>query len=89
MLIMHKRNYAMKTLTYIAAVVLVSASLTACNGNSNKTLGSTKDTIAKAGTGDPNNGMAKDSAKKDTQNKGNADPSGHGLTDTTNSRPVH
>jgi hypothetical protein len=79
----------MKTLTYIAAVVLLSISLTACGGNNNKTIGSSQDTVAKAGTGDPNNGMANDSAKKDTQNKGNANPSGHGLTDTTNSRPVH
>ena len=79
----------MKTLRYIAAAVLLSASVTACGGNNNKTIGSSQDTVAKAGTGDPNNGMAKDSAKKDTQNKGNADPSGHGLTDTTNSRPVH
>jgi hypothetical protein len=79
----------MKALKYITAILLLSVSLSACDGNNNKTLGGTKDTVAKAGTGDPNNGMANDSLKKDTQNKGNANPDGRGLTDTTNSRPVH
>ena len=80
----------MKTIKYIAAIALLSASLAACDGNrKNATVGGTKDTTAVVGTGDPNNNMATDTAKKDTQNKGNANPSGHGLTDTTNSRPVH
>lgn len=80
----------MKTLKYIAAAVLLSASIAACTGDRNKaTLGGTQDTVAKAGTGDPNNTHALDSAKTDSTNKGNADPTGRGASDTLDSRPVH
>ncbi|MCQ6959949.1 hypothetical protein [Mucilaginibacter aquariorum] len=80
----------MKALRYIAALILLSASITACTGDRSKaTLGGTKDTVAKAGTGDPNNTHAADSAKTDSLNKGNADPTGRGASDTLDSRPVH
>ena len=80
----------MKTLRYIAALILLSASITACTGDRSKaTLGGTKDTVAKAGTGDPNNTHALDSEKTDSLNKANADPSGRGASDTLDARPVH
>ncbi|MBB3969748.1 hypothetical protein [Mucilaginibacter phyllosphaerae] len=80
----------MKALKYIAVIFLLSASVSACTGDRSKaTLGGTQDTVAKAGTGDPNNTHALDSAKTDSVNKGNADPSGRGASDTLNSRPVH
>ena len=79
----------MKTIRYIAAIIILSAAITACGDRSNATLGGTKDTVAKAGTGDPNNTHAVDSTKKDSLNKGNADPSGRGASDTLNARPVH
>ncbi|WP_121248657.1 hypothetical protein [Mucilaginibacter phyllosphaerae] len=79
----------MRSLKYIAIVILLSASITACKDRSNATLGGTQDTVAKSGTGDPNNTHALDSAKTDSMNKGNADPSGRGASDTLDSRPVH
>ena len=80
----------MKALRYIAALILLLASITACTGDRSKaTLGGTKDTVAKAGTGDPNNTHALDSAKTDSLNKANADPSGRGASDTLDARPVH
>jgi hypothetical protein len=80
----------MKTLKYIAAMILLSASIAACTGDRSKaTLGGTQDTVAKDGTGDPNNTNALDSAKADSANNGNADPTGHGASDTLDSRPVH
>jgi hypothetical protein len=80
----------MKALRNIAAILLVSASLAACTGDRNKaTLGGTKDTTAVAGSDNPNNLHAADSANKDSIGKGNADPAGHGLVDTSNKRPVH
>ena len=81
----------MKALKYIAAVLILSATLTACGDRSNATLGGTKDTVAKAGTGDPNNTKAADSTKNDSgkMNGGNADPSGRSAVDTADARPVH
>ncbi|MES2062997.1 MAG: hypothetical protein V4456_13810 [Bacteroidota bacterium] len=79
----------MKTIRYIAAIALVAVTITACGDRSKATLGGTKDTVAKAGTGDPNNTQAADTAKKDSLNKGNADPSGRNAVDTADARPVH
>jgi hypothetical protein len=79
----------MKAIRFIAAIILLAATITACGDRSNATLGGSKDTVAKAGTGDPNNTNSADSTNKDSINKGNADPSGHGASDTSNARPVH
>ncbi|MFD0794825.1 hypothetical protein ACFQZX_14455 [Mucilaginibacter litoreus] len=83
----------MKVFKYIAAITILSASLAACHSDerSNATLGGTQDTVAKAGTGDPSNSRAVDSTKTDSTdvNKGNADPTGRGSSDTSDSRPVH
>lgn len=80
----------MKTLKNIAAILLLSASIAACTGDRNKaTLGGTQDTVGVAGKDNPNNLHATDSANKDSIGKGNADPAGHGLVDTSNKRPVH
>jgi hypothetical protein len=79
----------MKTIRYIAAIALLAATITACGDRSKATLGGTKDTVAKAGTGDPNNTQAADTAKKDSLNKGNADPTGRNAVDTADARPVH
>jgi hypothetical protein len=80
----------MKALRYMAVLILLSASVTACTGDRSKaTLGGTKDTVAKAGTGDPNNTHAADSSKADSLNKGNADPTGRDAIDTLDARPVH
>lgn len=79
----------MRSVKYIAIVILLSASITACKDRSNATLGGTQDTVAKTGTGDPNNTHAADSAKKDSANNANAAPDGHGASDTLDSRPVH
>lgn len=82
----------MKALKFIAAILLISASLTACGDRSKATLGGTQDTVAKAGTGDPNNTGATDSTKTDSMNKvnkGNAQPEGRSGVDTAYERPVH
>ncbi|RYU85898.1 hypothetical protein EWM62_18860 [Mucilaginibacter terrigena] len=79
----------MKTLRYIAVAALLATSVSACKDRSKATLGGTQDTVAKAGTGDPNNTHAADSTKVDSANNSNADPSGRGASDTLNSRPVH
>ncbi|MET3978561.1 hypothetical protein ABIB62_001130 [Mucilaginibacter sp. UYP25] len=79
----------MKALKYFAIVVLLSASITACKDSGSKAVGGSADTVAKMGTGDPNNTHAADSTKMDSVNKGNADPSGRGASDTLNARPVH
>lgn len=79
----------MKAIRYIAAFALLTATITACGDRNKATLGGTQDTVAKVGTGDPNNTNNADSTNKDSLNKGNADPSGHGASDTTNARPVH
>ncbi|MCO5937175.1 hypothetical protein NAF17_16640 [Mucilaginibacter sp. RB4R14] len=79
----------MKTLKYFAIVILLSASVTACKDSGSKALGGSADTVAKLGTGDPNNTRAADSTKTDSLNKGNADPSGRGASDTLNARPIH
>ncbi|MBB5396514.1 hypothetical protein [Mucilaginibacter sp. AK015] len=79
----------MKALKYITIAALLTASVTACKDRSNATLGGTQDTVAKAGTGDPGNTHAADSTKMDSTNAGNADPAGHGASDTSNARPVH
>ena len=79
----------MKSLKYIAAALILSSTIAACGGSDNKTIGSSQDTVAKAGTGDPGNTQAADSNKMDSVNKGNADPSGRGASDTLNARPVH
>jgi len=79
----------MKAIRFTAATIFLAASITACGDRSNATLGGTKDTVAKAGTGDPNNTRAADTAKKDSLNKGNADPTGRNAVDTADARPVH
>ena len=80
----------MKPLKYIAAILLISGSLAACDGSrSNATLGGTADTSAKAGTGKNAETMTSDSAKKDTTYKGNADPAGHGGSDSVKNKPVN
>jgi hypothetical protein len=68
----------MKNLKYLAIVTVLSIVFFSCEDRSKATLGGTKDTVAKAGTGDPNNTHALDSAKNDSTNvnKGNVDPSG-------------
>jgi hypothetical protein len=80
----------MKALKYIVAIALVSG-LAACDGNrSNATLGGTQDTTAVAGSGDNGTSAAGiDSNKTDTTNRGNADPSGRGSSDTLNDKPAH
>ncbi|MES2266366.1 MAG: hypothetical protein V4520_06385 [Bacteroidota bacterium] len=79
----------MKSLKYIAAALALSATITACGGSDSKSIGNSADTVAKLGTGDPNNNHATDSNKMDSVNKGNVDPSGRGASDTLNARPVH
>ena len=79
----------MKTLKYFAAILLV-ASMAACGGDrKDATLGGTQDTVAKAGTGANGSTTGLDSNKMDSVNRGNADPSGRGSSDTLNARPVH
>jgi hypothetical protein len=74
----------MKAFKYFAAIILVTGSLAACDGSRNKaTLGGTADTSTIAGTGKRADTMKNDSAKKDTTYKGNADPAGHGSSDST------
>jgi hypothetical protein len=73
----------MKAFKFFAAIVLITGSLAACDGNRNKaTLGGTTDTSTIAGTGKRADTMKSDSAKKDTTYKGNADPTGHGSSDS-------
>jgi hypothetical protein len=80
----------MKALKYFVAIVLVTGSLAACDGSRNKaTLGGTADTSAKAGTGKDAKTMKSDSAKKDTTYKGNADPAGHGSSDSAKNKPIN
>lgn len=79
----------MKAIRYIAVIILLSVTIAACGDRSKATLGGTKDTVAKAGTGDPNNTQAVDTAKKDSLNKANADPTGRNAVDTADARPVH
>ena len=79
----------MKALKYFAAIILV-ASMAACGGDrKDATLGGTQDTTAKAGTGVNGSTTGLDSNKMDSVNRGNADPSGRGSSDTLNARPVH
>ncbi|TSD64017.1 hypothetical protein FFF34_015775 [Inquilinus sp. KBS0705] len=77
----------MKTLKYVAAIIILSASMAACKGDRTKaTLGGTADTSTVAGAN--GSGSGADTAKAYSTNKGNVDPAGHGATDTT-SKPVH
>ena len=79
----------MKALKYFAAVAL-AGTLASCGGDrKDATLGGTQDTIAKAGTGETGSTTGLDSNKMDSVNRGNADPSGRGSSDTLNARPVH
>jgi hypothetical protein len=79
----------MKAFKYIVIAAVLAVSVSACKDRGNATLGGTQDTVAKAGTGDPNNTQAVDSTKKDSLNKGNADPTGRNAVDTADARPVH
>jgi hypothetical protein len=86
---MNTNNNDMKVLKYIAAIVLI-ASMAACGGDrKDATLGGTQDTTAKAGTGQTGTSTDLDSNQTDSVNRGNADPSGRGSSDTLNARPVH
>ncbi|RFZ89895.1 hypothetical protein D0C36_24145 [Mucilaginibacter conchicola] len=68
----------MKAFTNLILLVAMVIAFADCEDRSKATLGGTSDTIAKAGTGDPNNTHAADSTKMDSSktSKGNADPSG-------------
>ena len=75
----------MKSLKYIAAAALLAITITACDSNrSNATLGGTKDTTAVLGSSGTS-GPA-DTAKFDTVNKGNVDPSGKANPDTSSEK---
>ena len=74
----------MKAFKYFAAIILVTGSFAACDGSRNKaTLGGTAETSTIAGTGKHADTVKSDSAKKDTTYIGNADPAGHGSSDST------
>ncbi|WP_462266937.1 hypothetical protein [Mucilaginibacter sp.] len=93
----------MKTLKYIAGLVLISASLTACsNGSgdtSSKTIGGSTDTmnaVAGSNAGGVNAASSADTSDngnknsgKDSTSRGNANPSGHVEGDTTNQNKYH
>ena len=91
----------MKTLTYIAGIALMAASLTACSGGdtSKKTLHGTTDTmnaVAGSSAGGINHASSADTSDngnknqgKDSTSNGNANPSGHVENDTTNQNKYH